>query len=114
MAAACPCPLNPRDCRVSHFVILAFRRVLAIRECPLCGLSALNAHFCQARKPASYAADFYPAGKAPLRQESAHSEEDREDLGCHLGQGLRCSVSFTVEQWFSNRGSGPTRNIGLM
>jgi len=29
----------------------------------------------------------YPAVKAALRRESADSEEDREGLGCHLGQG---------------------------
>ncbi len=63
---------------------------------------------------ASYAADFYPAVKAALHHESVESEEDCEGLGCHLGMGLRCSVSFTVEQWFSNRGSGPTRNLRLI
>ncbi len=33
------------------------------------------------------AADF-PTVKATLRHESADSEEDREGLGCHLGQDL--------------------------
>ncbi len=39
-------------------------------------------HWCK------LAADFYPTVKAALRHESANSEEDREGLGCHLGQGL--------------------------
>ncbi len=31
--------------------------------------------------------------KAALRHESADSEEDREGLGCHLGQGLKSNTS---------------------
>ncbi len=34
------------------------------------------------------AADFYPTVNAALRHERADSEEDREGLRCHLGQGL--------------------------
>ncbi len=43
---------------------------------------ALDPHFCRART------DYYPTLKAALCHESADSEEDREGLGCHLGQGL--------------------------
>ncbi len=41
-------------------------------------------HWCE------LTADFYLTVKATLRHESADSEEDREGLGCHLGQGLYC------------------------
>ncbi len=34
-------------------------------------------------------ADFYPTVKAALRHECSGSEEDREGLGCHLGQGRK-------------------------
>ncbi len=53
---------------------------------PLC---ALDPHFCRARTGASCSVDFYPTVNAAIRHESADSEEDREGLGCHLGQGLR-------------------------
>ncbi len=33
-------------------------------------------------------ANFYTVVKAALRHKRADSEEDREGLGCHLGQGL--------------------------
>ncbi len=51
-------------------------------------------------------ADFYPTVKAALRHESADSEEDRESLGCHLGQGLTClwySIVFIYMSQASNR-----------
>ncbi len=56
------------------------------RERPLC---ALDLHFCRAWTGTSSAADFYPTVKAALRHESVDSEEDREGLGCDLGQGQR-------------------------
>ncbi len=39
------------------------------------------------RTSAELTADFFPTVKAALPHESADSEEDREGLGCHLGQG---------------------------
>ncbi len=64
------------------FVILAFRRVLGS------GLSsAFHPHFCRACTM-SFATDFYLTVKVALRHESVDSEEDRQGLGCHLGQGL--------------------------
>ncbi len=66
------------------FLILAFRRVLA--SAPFCGRYAPSIR-TSARTGASSSADFYPTVKAALRHESADSEEDREGLGCHLGQG---------------------------
>ncbi len=41
-------------------------------------------------------ADFYPTVKAALRHESADSEEDREGLECHLGQGPLGDDKFRV------------------
>ncbi len=71
---------------ISPFLILAFRRVLASAPfvAIMCPRSALlpSPHWCK------LAADFYPTVKAALRHESADSEEDREGLGGHLGQGL--------------------------
>ncbi len=43
---------------------------------------------------ASSAADFYLTVKAALRHESADSEEDREGLGDHLGQGLTVEIQL--------------------
>ncbi len=40
-----------------------------------------------------YHSEGYPTVKAALRHESADSEEDREGLGCHLGQGQRQSLA---------------------
>ncbi len=84
MAAACACPLSPWD--GVPFLILAIRRVLA---------SALLAAIMRPRSGllpsppwCKLAADFYPTVKAVLRHESADLEEDREGLGCNLGQGL--------------------------
>ncbi len=58
---------------------------------PLWPLCALDPHFCRARTRASSPADFYLTVKAALRHENADSEEDREGLGCHLGQGHSCA-----------------------
>ncbi len=63
---------------------------------PLC---VLNPHFCRACTGASSAADFYPTVKAALRHESADSEEDREGLGCHLGQGPSERDWKFVSEW---------------
>ncbi len=49
MAAACACPLSPRD-RVP-FLILTFRRVLA--SAPMRPLCVLDPHFCRAHTGAS-------------------------------------------------------------
>ncbi len=53
---------------------------------------------------ASSTADLYPTVKAALRHESVDSEEDREGLGCHLGQGLEVAYAEShlsqKNQWF--------------
>ncbi len=56
-------------------------------------------HWCK------FTADFYPTVKVALRHEGADSEEDRESLGCHLGQGLTClwySIVFIYMSQASN------------
>ncbi len=53
----------------------------------LISLCALYPNFCRGCTGARSTADFYPTVKAALRHESADTEEDREGLGCHLGQG---------------------------
>ncbi len=49
-------------------------------------LFTLDPHFCRARTGVSSVADFCPTVKVVLRHESVDSEEEREGLGCHLGQ----------------------------
>ncbi len=71
-ACSCQCPLSPRDRRVSHS---SFLRSEGSSQAP------------SIRTSAESTADFYPTVKAALRHKSADSEEDREGLGCHLGQG---------------------------
>ncbi len=68
-------------CPIPHFSVQkgARERSLAAIMRPR---SALLPSWCK------LAADFYPTVKAALRHESADSEEDREGLECHLGQGL--------------------------
>ncbi len=86
LAMAAACPLSPRDCRVSHS---SFSVQKGARERPLRGHYAPSIRTsAEPALRASSAADFYPTVKAALRHESANSEEDRECLGCHLGQGL--------------------------
>lgn len=53
----------------------------------------------------SAASDFHPTVKVALHHESPDSEEDREGLGCHLGQGLNkilfsnsCSTMTILDQ----------------
>ncbi len=72
-ATACACPLSPRDRGVSHSSLRS--------------LCALYPNFCRGCTGARSTADFYPTVKAALHHESADTEEDREGLGCHLGQG---------------------------
>ncbi|XP_067300918.1 uncharacterized protein [Pseudorasbora parva] len=76
MAAACACPLSPRDRRVSHLSF--YISEVCLRAAPLRPLCALDAHFFRAHTGVSYAEDFFPAIKAALRRESADSEEDHD------------------------------------
>ncbi len=77
-------------CPIPHFSVQK-----GARERPLCGRYAPLI-----RTGASSEADLNPTVKAALL--SADSEEDREGLGCHLGQGLN---SDSITKWL-------TPNIG--
>ncbi len=94
MAAACACPLSPRD-RSVPFLILAFRRVLA--SAPFVAVmrprSALlpSPHWCE------LAADFYPTVKAALRHESADPEEDQLK-GCQRAHVLALHFNRVVSK----------------
>lgn len=61
------------------------------RLCLLCGHYE---HFCQAHtatlRRAPPPANFYLTVKMALRHVCVDSEEDRESLGCDLGQGHNC------------------------
>lgn len=57
---------------------------------PLC---TLDVHFCWACTEASSSANFYLTVRVALRHESVDSEEERDGLGCHLGQGLGCDIA---------------------
>ncbi len=71
---------------ISPFLILAFRRVLA--SAPFVAIMRPRSALLSSPHLCKLATDFYPIVKAALRHESADSEEDREGLGGHLGQGL--------------------------
>ncbi len=63
--------------------------------------AAQNGHnFCSG---AISAAELYPTVKAALRHEIADSEEDREGLVCHVGQGLNLATFQTTLATFSSK-----------
>ncbi len=103
------CPLISRERRVSHshFSVQKGARESATFAAIMCPRSALlvSPHWCK------LTADFHPTVKAALRHESADSEEDRKDLGCHLGWGLTGCFQFkmwlcaTPCKWFNGLAS---------
>ncbi len=95
MATTCACPLSQRDRMVFHSSFQCSDG--CSRAPPLRPLCTLDPHFCRARTGANSATNFYPTVKAASRHKSADSEEDREDLWCHLGQG---HTSILQSDWF--------------
>ncbi len=89
MAAACACPLSPRDRSVSRSSLYRSEGC-SLTLCPLC---ALDTHFCRVRSPHWGELRYKLLVKAALRHESADSEEVR----CHLGQGHKMRLAFDAQ-----------------
>ncbi len=93
MAAACACPLSPRESSVAHSSLYRSEGC----SLALWPLRALDTHFCRVRSPHWGELRNRLLVKAALRHESADSEEDREGLGCHLGQGHKMRLASDAQ-----------------
>ncbi len=93
MAAACACPLCPRGRSMSNSSLYRSEGC-SLALWPLC---ALDTHFCRVRSPHWGELRNRLLVKAALRHESADSEEDREGLGCHLGQGHKMRLASDAQ-----------------